>query len=118
MEESKEHEISLLKVSIYIIIPIIVLLIVQILKPPNLTRTILLSSLIVIDFLIILRLEALILHLVHLQIATPIVSLKSLIPLDYFQLLKTGQKIEVNGDMNGVVVVIYRKGVKGEQHVS
>jgi hypothetical protein len=85
-------------------------------KPLDLTRRILLSSLIGIDFLITLKLRALIVPLVHAQIVTLIASLKSLIPLGYFQLLKTGQRIELSRDINGVVVVIYRKGIKGEEH--
>jgi hypothetical protein len=81
-------------------------------------RRILLSSPTGIDFLINLKLRALIARLVHLQIAIQIVNPKRLIPLGFFQLLKIGQSIQLNGDINGVVVVIYRKGVKGEEHVS
>jgi hypothetical protein len=92
-DEPREHGIGLLKVSIHPIILVIVLITVQIVKPVDLMRTMLLTSLIVIDCLISTRLGASIVHLARLLIATLIASPKSLIPLGYFRPLKTGQRI-------------------------
>jgi len=65
-----------------------------------------------------LILRALIVHLMHLQIIIQTVTLESLILPGYFQLLKNGQQTELDRDINDVVIDIFKKGIKGEEHVS
>jgi hypothetical protein len=36
----------------------------------------------------------------------------------YFQLLKNGQQIELDRGINDVVIDIFKKGIKGKEHVS
>jgi hypothetical protein len=36
----------------------------------------------------------------------------------WFQLLKNGQQTELDRDINDVVIDIFKKGIKGEEHVS
>lgn len=83
-DEHKEHGIGLLKVSITPIILITVLVAIQIVKSLDLTRTTLLTSLIVIDCLISTRLGISMVYLAFLLIATLIASPKNLIYRGYF----------------------------------
>lgn len=83
-DEHKEHGIGLLKVSITSIILITVLIAIQIVKSLDLTRTTLLTSLIVIDCLISTRLGISMVYLAFLLIATLIASPKNLIYRGYF----------------------------------
>jgi hypothetical protein len=65
-----------------------------------------------------LILRALIVHLMHLQIIIQTVTLESLILPGYFQLLKNGQQTELDRGINDVVIDIFKKGIKGKEHVS
>jgi hypothetical protein len=60
--------------------------------------------------------QALIVHLMHLLIIIPIVSLKrqfKLILAGYMQQLKSRKKIQLIGDIYGAVIAIFEKGIKG-----
>src|SRR5882757_4111258 len=67
------------------------------------------NSLIGMAFLIL----ALIVHLMHLPTIIRIVSLKGLILVGYIRQLKSKTKLGLKGGIDGIVIAIFKKGVKG-----
>jgi hypothetical protein len=67
------------------------------------------NSLIGMAFLIL----ALIVHLMHLPTIIQIVSLKGLILVSYIRQLKSKTKLGLKGDIDGVVIAIFKKGIEG-----
>ena len=57
--------------------------------------------------------QALIVHLMHLQIIIRIVSLKGLILVGYIRQLKSKTKLGLKGGIDGVVIAIFKKGIEG-----
>jgi hypothetical protein len=57
--------------------------------------------------------QALIVHLMHLQIIILIVSLRRLILAGYIIQLKSGLQIKLKDGIKGVVIATFERGIKG-----
>jgi hypothetical protein len=75
----------------------------------TLLQALLPSSLIGMAFLVL----ALIVHLMHLPTIIRIVSLKGLILVGYIRQLKSRIKLWPKGGIDGAVIAIFKKGIKG-----
>jgi hypothetical protein len=79
------------------------------LSNPLLVIALLLNSLIRIAFLIL----ALIVYLMYLPTIIQIVSLKGLILVGYIRQLRSKTKLGLKGGIDGVIITIFKKGIKG-----